>query len=132
MWPALCRAGIAWLILVSTTQIRPQHLTAPPIGDARVVLSVNRPRFFLGENVLVSDCLENVSSTPFQIEYGGDSRMSARSQRFKMRVTDAQGVLVADPDPRGYNEGGGGAEPIVAPRDQNLKPASDSRLMSRQ
>jgi len=117
MLPAISRAGIVLLALVSVPQLRPQHIAAPPEGAGRVVLSVDRPRFFLGENVLLRYCLENTSSKPFQIEYGGDSRFSSRSQRFKMRVTDETGALVADPDPRGYHEGGGGGEPVIAPHD---------------
>jgi len=115
MLPVLTRAGIACLTILSLAQGRPPRWEAPPAGAARVVLSVDRGRFFLGENVLVRYCIENTSAKPFQISYGGDNRGSSRSQRFKMRVTDAHGTLVADPDPHGYNEGGLGGDPVIAP-----------------
>lgn len=93
-----------------------QSITPPPPGRARVVLSTDRPRFFLGENVLVHYCIENTSSTPFQIRHGGDYRGGSRSQRFKMTLTDERGAAVADPDPSGYHEGGSGAAPTIAPQ----------------
>jgi hypothetical protein len=92
-----------------------QPITPRPSGNARVVLSIDRPTFFLGENVLIHYCLENTSSTPFQISYGGDSRGAARSLRFRVTVTDARGAAVADPDPSGYHEGGIGASPTIVP-----------------
>jgi hypothetical protein len=35
----------------------------PPAGAARVVVSVDQLRFFLGENVLVRYCVEHVGET---------------------------------------------------------------------
>src|SRR5438132_154339 len=93
-----------------------QSITPPPPGSARVVLSIDKPTFFVGENVLIHYCLENTSLTPFQFSYGGDSRGASRSLRFKMTVTDEHGATVADPDPTGYNEGGMGAAPTIAPQ----------------
>jgi hypothetical protein len=58
-----------------------RSIMPPPPGSARVVVSIDKPTFFLGENVLIHYCLENTSVTPFQISYGGDSRGASRSLR---------------------------------------------------
>lgn len=109
--PAGFRAGlVAVCFAASGGHVAAQHsVTPPPAGSARVVLSIDKPTFFAGENVLIHYCLENTASTPFQISYGGDSRGASRSLRFKMTLTDDHGTIVADPDPTGYNEGGIGA-----------------------
>jgi hypothetical protein len=87
---------------------------------ARVVLTVSKPSFFLGENVLLHYCLENTSTATFEISVGSDYRGSSRSLRFKMTVTDELGAVVPDPDPGGYNEG------ADAPRRSRSRPRRDS------
>lgn len=96
---------------------RPEPLSAPPAGAARVALSFDKPSFFLGENVLLHFCVENSSATPFQIQAGSDYQASSRSQRFKTTVTDERGNVVADPDPSGFNFGGLEMTATVAPQD---------------
>ena len=48
-----------------------------PVG-ARVTLEVDRPEYFLGENVLVHFILENTGSQPFEADFGGDYRGTTR------------------------------------------------------
>jgi hypothetical protein len=112
------RAGvIAACVGTCAGQVAAQRsITPPPPGSARVVLSLDKPTFFAGENVLIHYCVENTSAAPFQISHGGDSRGASRSQRFKVTLTDAAGTAVADPDPTGYHEGGLGGSPTIAPR----------------
>src|SRR4030095_10422361 len=75
-------------------------------SSARVVLSVDKNSFLLGEPVLVLYCVENTSSRPFGVEFGADYRGGSRANRFKLTVTNAAGVKLPDPDPSGYHEGG--------------------------
>jgi hypothetical protein len=79
------------------------------------VLTANRDRFLLGENVLVHYCLENTSSGPLHIDVGGDYRGSSRSLRFEVTVTGEDGKVVADPDPKPFNMGGLGYSPEIGP-----------------
>jgi hypothetical protein len=95
-----------------------RSIVPPQLGSGRVVVSIDKPTFFLGENVLIHYCLENTSVAPFQVSYGGDSRGASRSQRFKMALTDDQGIAVADPDPTNYHEGGLGGTLTIAPQGQ--------------
>src|ERR1022692_947596 len=115
---AAFRVGIiAAGVAVSVGYASAQTIAPPPAGAARVVLSVDKPAFFLGENVLVHYCLENLSSAPFQIDVGGDDRAASRSVRFKTTVTDEHGAAVPDPDPSGFNFGGAEQMPTIAPHD---------------
>lgn len=115
-------AGAATLVLVvaagpiPVAQFRQIPEPLQP-GDARVVLTLDRPSFFLGEQVLVHYCIENISNRPFSISIGGDSRAATRSQRFRVTVTDADGRTMPDPDPTRFNLGGLGGEPEIAPGD---------------
>jgi hypothetical protein len=87
---------------------------APP-KEARVELGVRKSTHFLGENVLVDFCVVNGKDTPIKIDVGGDYRGSSRSLRFKVEVRDSTGVVMPDPDPDGYNLGGIGYSPDIAP-----------------
>src|SRR5262249_1276114 len=89
-------------------------ITPPPPGTPRVVLSADKPTFFLGENVLIHYCLENTSAGPFQISEGSDYQFASRHQRFKITMIDERGTPVADPDPAGSNMGGIGMTPTIA------------------
>ncbi len=73
---------------------------------ARVTLEMDKPQFFLGENILVHFRLENVGDKPFSYNYGGDYRGGSRSLRFKVTAVGPDGRPVADPDPSGFNMGG--------------------------
>lgn len=89
--------------IMSVNRVPP--VTSP--GRARVVLRIDHAeRRLLGENVLVDYCLENTSQEVLVVNFGGDYRGSTRSLRFKMKVTDANGTPMDDPDPDGYNLGG--------------------------
>lgn len=116
-------AGAATLLLVVAAGSIPvaqvtQILEPSQPGDARVLLTLDRPSFFLGEQVLVHYCIENISNRPFSISMGGDSRAATRSQRFRVTVTDAKGRTMPDPDPMRFNLGGLGGEPGIAPGDR--------------
>jgi hypothetical protein len=125
VWAALLAAAVTAGVQIG----RP--ITAPPAGASRVVLSVEKPAYLLGEVIVVTYCVENISSLPFSIEVGGDSRAAIRHQRFKVAMTDAAGATVPDPDPSGSHQGGGSGVPSVAPGDrwcQPLKLASYARF----
>lgn len=82
----------------------------PPVtspGRTRVTLAVRHPeRRLLGENVLVDYCVENTSPETLIVNFGGDYRGGTRSGRFRVKVTDAKGTVLDDPDPDSYNLGG--------------------------
>ncbi len=81
---------------------------------ARVTLELEKPEYFLGENILVHYCLENTGKEPFKISVGGDYRGS-RARRFKVRATGEHGKPVDDPDPSGLCFGGRRWSPEVKP-----------------
>jgi hypothetical protein len=54
-----------------------------PIG-AKVTLELDRPEYFLGENVLVHFILKNTSDEPFEADLGGDYRGATRHLRFQV------------------------------------------------
>ena len=87
----------------------------PQPGDARIELSFDKPEYQLGEPVVLHYCIANVSNRPFAVQLGGDSRGASRSTRFKVTVSNAVGVVMPDPDPSGYHEGGASTTPQVVP-----------------
>ena len=87
----------------------------PPPDRAIVTLELDKPKFFLGENILVHYRLENAGTNPFQIKVGGDYRGASRHLRFKVEATGPDGKAVPDPDPSGFNMGGLGNSPEVLP-----------------
>jgi len=108
-------AGVLVVVAVLAERAAPvtmvQGLT--PV-DARVELGLDRPSFFLGENVLIHYCVRNVSLFPMKIAIGGDYRGSSRSLRFEFAVTNERGDLMPDPDPSGFGLGGLGGTPVIA------------------
>lgn len=87
--------------------------TAPATGapapntPARVVLSIDdADQRFLGENVLVHFCLENLTANALPIDVGGDYRFASRSTRFHVEARDAAGKPMPDPDPEPDGFGG--------------------------
>ena len=78
----------------------------PVPKDARLTLQLDRPSYFLGENVLVHFCIENVGGEPFRIDLGGDYRGSPRALRFAVHATDATGREAPDPTPNPNCMGG--------------------------
>jgi hypothetical protein len=100
-------------------------------GKARIDLTLRKPSYFLGENVLVDFCVVNVDRVPLTLEVGGDYRGSSRSLRFKIDVRDAKGNPLPDPDPTGYNLGGLGYSPKLKPGEkwcQSLRLARYARI----
>ena len=83
----------------------PEEVQAVPEG-AKVTLELDRPEYFLGENVLAHFVLENTGSKPFKISQGGDYRGSSRSLRFVVTATNEAGHETEDPDPHPMNLGG--------------------------
>ena len=80
-----------------------------PTPKSRAVLTLDKNEFFLGENVLVHYCFENLSADPIKISFGSDYRGASRSLRFRVTVTDTAGRAMPDPDPSGYSLGGIGS-----------------------
>jgi hypothetical protein len=83
-------------------------------AKSRVILTMDKTEFLLGENVLVHYCFENTSKAPIKISYGGDYRGSSRHLRFKVTVTAGLSAVMPDPDPSGFSLGGiGGTEELA-------------------
>lgn len=91
------------------------HAAPMAAGKAKIELGVRKPKYFLGENVLVDFCVVNIGTTPITIGVGGDYRGSSRALRFKVDVLTAAGGGVSDPDPNPMNFGGLGYSPTIEP-----------------
>jgi hypothetical protein len=87
----------------------------PVPAGARVSLEFDRDTFFLGENVLIHFCLQNVGKEPFQYNTGGDYRGASRALRFKVTALDEHNVEAEDPDPSGICRGGIGGTTTLEP-----------------
>jgi hypothetical protein len=85
----------------------PEHL--------RLSLVFDGEQHFLGENILVHLCIENVGKEEFYVYRGGDYRGASRHLRYHVMATDEQGKAVADPDPSGFCMGGISSGSKVAP-----------------
>jgi hypothetical protein len=92
---------------------------APPsrASDALVSVEVDKPEYFLGENVLLHWHIRNVGDEPFTFSIGGDGRTpdATRAIRFKIEVIDESGRSAPDPYPNPMNMGGPGGEGILEP-----------------
>lgn len=87
-----------------------------PVPDgAKVTLEVDRPEYFLGENVLVHFVLQNVGNTAFEASWGGDYRGASRHLRFMVTATDEAGQEAEDPDPFPNCFGGLGGKKTLEP-----------------
>ncbi len=91
----------------------------PVPAGARITLEPDRPRYFLGENVLVHVVVENVGGAPFRIEMGGDYRGANRHLRFSVLANDARGREVPDPDPHQPCMGGLGYQKEIKPDEKH-------------
>jgi beta-lactamase regulating signal transducer with metallopeptidase domain len=79
-------------------------------------LILDKPQFFLGENILLHYRVTNKGNTPFRVDIGSDGRNpAARPLRFKVVATDPQGQRVEDPYPRPADFGGMGGQVEIAP-----------------
>ncbi|MFT7615031.1 MAG: hypothetical protein ACI9J3_004019 [Parvicellaceae bacterium] len=74
--------------------------------NAKVSISTNKAKYFLGENILLHFKLENTGNNTFKASFGSDYRGAARSLRWKVTAIDEQGDTVADPYPGGFCMGG--------------------------
>jgi hypothetical protein len=106
-----CNEAVRSLLVV---MVMTASVEAAP-GPAKIELGVRKPRYLLGENVLVDFCVVNTGKAPITIGVGGDYRGSSRSLRFKVELRDAKGALLPDPDPDPYNLGGRGYSPAIEP-----------------
>src|SRR5262245_60524825 len=91
----------------------------PVPAGARLTLELDRPRYFLGENVLIHLVVENVGGVPFRVEMGGDYRGANRHLRFTVVATDARGRQVPDPDPHQPCMGGLGYQKEIKPDEKH-------------
>ena len=82
---------------------------------ARVTLQSDRSSYFLGENVLLHFCVENLGNDPISVDMGGDYRGAPRSLRFKVKAFDDQGRLLEDPHPDPLCFGGLGGKTEIKP-----------------
>ncbi len=89
--------------------------TQPVPEGAKVTLELDRPDYFLGENVLVHFVLQNTGDTPFEASWGGDYRGASRHLRFKVTTTDEAGQAAEDPDPSPMCMGGMGGPKTLKP-----------------
>jgi len=89
----------------------------PFAEGAKLTLALTKKEYFLGENILLHYCLQNNGKEPFKIDMGGDYRAATRSLRFVVRVLDAKGEKVADPDTSNFNMGGLSFQPEIKPGD---------------
>lgn len=90
----------------------------PVPAGAKVTLEIDRPEYFLGENVLVHFTLENTGDQPFEADFGGDYRGATRALRFKVTAVDESGQLVEDPDTSEFCGGGFGGPRQLKPGDR--------------
>jgi hypothetical protein len=105
--------GVVLSVLLACAGM-PARAQNPATPRSRVVLTLDKNEFFLGENVLIHYCIEALSTDPVKISYGGDYRGASRSLRFKFTVTDASGTVMPDPDPSNYSLGGlGGSQDLI-------------------
>lgn len=87
----------------------------PVPSSYKLTASVDKEKYFLGENVLVHFTVENTGASPFQVEGGGDYRGAARHLRFKVHAYGLDGKEVRDPYPDSMCMGGIGQSPTVKP-----------------
>lgn len=90
-------------------------LNLGPVPDGvQVSLTTSKPDWLLGESIPLTFRLENAGTAPFRYSFGGDYRASGRNERFKIRATDQDGNLVADPMYVPANMGGLSTTPELA------------------
>lgn len=93
---------------------RSADLEKPPAANVDITVAPTRAEFFLGEPVLLAYRIGNVGNAPFTISQGGDSH-GPRPVRFTVKITDANGIEVADPFFGGWTMGGLGNRPEIDP-----------------
>jgi hypothetical protein len=87
--------------------------------DARVRVMFDQTEYFLGENILIHFCVENVGTKPFGVTFGGDYRGMSRNTRFQITALDEHGAAVLDPGAIGSDMGGMVYGPQLATREKH-------------
>jgi len=100
---ALC---LVFVLILSQCQAQGELKEQGIPKNAKVSISTNKAKYFLGENILLHFKLENTGNKTFQASFGSDYRGAARSLRWKVTAIDEQGDTVADPYPGGFCMGG--------------------------
>jgi len=97
------RAIIFHLIVISVTTLNISAANADekhPIPEKfRITVELDKPKFFLGELVLLHYCVENTGDKPFSVDSGGDYRFTYRHLRYRVLAKDSNGVEQPDPHP---------------------------------
>ncbi len=116
---------VSFALILCVRPVRADHAsmwagraTRPVPAGAKVTLELDRPDYFLGENVLVHFVLQNTGDTPFAASWGGDYRGASRHLRFKVVATDEAGQAAEDPDPSPVCMGGIGGPKKLEPGDR--------------
>ena len=78
----------------------------PSPDTLKISLRADQTEFFLGENILLHYCLENLGKEVPLFSVSGDYRGGTRADRFKVTVVDAAGRELPDPHPQQWNDGG--------------------------
>src|SRR6266404_2023662 len=89
---SLIAAFIVFLVSPTTHEVfaqtpvpaRPHIPVGSVPASAKITLELDKPEYFLGENILLHFVVENVGEEPFSINLGGDYRGSHRSLRFRI------------------------------------------------
>ena len=87
----------------------------PSAPGAEVSLELDKPEYFLGENIILHWHIRNKGDQPFKISIGGDNQTgwANRANRFKVEAFDAEGNPCPDPYPHPKSMGGWYAEPTL-------------------
>lgn len=86
----------------------------PPAGSVKVSLLAEKPEFFIGENILLHYCIENLGTNPVGLSTGGDYRGGTRAHRFKVSAVSSDGREAIDPHPSQMEMGG--LSPFPSPK----------------
>jgi len=107
---------------------------SPPPAHYSLAVKFDKPKYFLGENVLLDFIVQNTGTAPFVIGTGGDYRGTYRQTRFKVKATAEDGSCAPDPHPNAemFCMGGLGGSSKLAATDtftQTLALADYARIL---
>lgn len=68
-------------------------------GSYKLRASFDKPKYFMGENALLTFSIENTGKEPITIETGGDYRNTVRATRFHVKAERSDGSVAPDPHP---------------------------------
>lgn len=86
----------------------------PPVGTVKVSLKAEKAEFYIGENILLHYCIENLSTNSIGFSVGGDYRGGTRAHRFKVSAVSSEGREATDPHPSQMEMGG--LSPFPSPK----------------